>query len=709
MNKPVLKKAMFLLITFSVVIGVSICAMADTGDVEINDTNFPDEVFRAFVKDYDLDDNDILSQEELSKVTEIRIEHDDNIADLTGIEFFDYTTYLKCIYCSQLESLDVSGMDSIQGIACSNCNLNSLILKYLPKLESLSCKNNNLKSLDVSECPNLRSFNCSDNDLSNLILSCPLLDYFVCEGNNISQLDISCCQFIKKAYFQGGKTAYTNYTYYQYVTCGFGVDNSAKIITDSSVYGWRKDSKGWWYRISNRMYLKDGMFYLDGNWYWFDSNGYMETNCWKKNNEDWYYLDANGACHVGWKNISGKWYYFDPGKSSTEYEDKGKMLSDGIHSVEEYERVDGKDITVNNLYYFDKNGAMQTGWIDYQGNWYYALSSGKLAKNLVAIDGIYHLFDEDGIWKEKIGAGSEGWIQAGGEYYYVGSDGKLITGKKEWINGKYYCFDKNGAVLRSELYAFLKEEATGPDSRIVYYIYFGEDGAMVTSEFRYLSLDVDNDEDHDSKDVSKYEGWYYFGEDGTLVFGSRTINGRFYSFHAHRAYLISNGWTLINENWYYYDSDNTLRTNWGKIDGEWYYFEESGIMVTGWKQIDGDWHYFGSNGAMRSKGWHHIDGKWYYLDTGGVMLTGWKQIGGIWYYFGDSGAMATGWKQISDNWYYFESSGALKTGWYISGSNWYYFNQKGIMATGEVTLSDGIYEFDSTGVCLNPYSPKAVT
>ena len=42
----------------------------------------------------------------------------------------------------------------------------------------------------------------------------------------------------------------------------------------------------------------------------------------------------------------------------------------------------------DNEYYFDSNGAMVTGWLCYNGSWYY-FKQGKMQRNCIASDGSY--------------------------------------------------------------------------------------------------------------------------------------------------------------------------------------------------------------------------------------------------------------------------------------------------------------------------------
>ncbi len=53
-------------------------------------------------------------------------------------------------------------------------------------------------------------------------------------------------------------------------------------------------------------------------------------------------------------------------------------------------------------YYFDETGYMATGWIEYNGNWYYCDANGNPSGAMVTgskvIDGVTYSFDESGAW-----------------------------------------------------------------------------------------------------------------------------------------------------------------------------------------------------------------------------------------------------------------------------------------------------------------------
>ena len=101
------------------------------GDVEINETNFPDSVFRSFVAaTYDAYSDSVLSEAELAAVTTMSVVGSD-IASLKGIEFF---TALQKLYChnNRLSALDLSANTELTVLYCQNNQLAALNLSSQP-------------------------------------------------------------------------------------------------------------------------------------------------------------------------------------------------------------------------------------------------------------------------------------------------------------------------------------------------------------------------------------------------------------------------------------------------------------------------------------------------------------------------------------------------------------------------------------------------
>ena len=169
-------------------------AFADSGDVEINGTNFPDDVFRKYVEDNcDTDGNKVLSQGEIEAVSKIDVDNyrKEKISDLKGIEYFSSLTHLYCCY-NQLTSLDVSKNTALTYLYCYSNQFTSLDVSKNTALTSLDCDNNSLTSIDVSGCTALTKLDCRRNQLTNLDVSKNTsLESLYCDYNQLTMLDVS--------------------------------------------------------------------------------------------------------------------------------------------------------------------------------------------------------------------------------------------------------------------------------------------------------------------------------------------------------------------------------------------------------------------------------------------------------------------------------------------------------------------------------------
>lgn len=120
-----------------------------TGDVAINEINFPDENFRNFVSsNYDKSGSGVLSAEKIAGITEIFCSEEE-IESLQGIEFFTALKHLEC-YNNNLTDLNVSNNAALERLWCQENNLTTLDVSRNTALTMLYCWENNLTSLDVS-------------------------------------------------------------------------------------------------------------------------------------------------------------------------------------------------------------------------------------------------------------------------------------------------------------------------------------------------------------------------------------------------------------------------------------------------------------------------------------------------------------------------------------------------------------------------------
>lgn len=169
---------------------MTIPVMADTGEIDIDQTNFPDDIFRKFVlEEIDSDGNGKLNPIERS-IDFITVESM-GISSLKGIEYFTNLNGLFCS-CNKLTSLDVSKNTSLTGLFCYDNQLTSLDVSNNPALTNFECDNNQLTSIDISNNRALVDFRCSGNKLSSInVRNNRELVTLTCSENNLTNLDIS--------------------------------------------------------------------------------------------------------------------------------------------------------------------------------------------------------------------------------------------------------------------------------------------------------------------------------------------------------------------------------------------------------------------------------------------------------------------------------------------------------------------------------------
>ena len=182
-------------------------------DVVIDETNFPDEGFREYVKkEFDKDNNGSLSAEEIAAANRIHVTGKP-ITSIKGIEYFtaltslrcSYTkltsldtshnkklSYLECEYISTLTTLNVSGNAELKTLCCEQNALTALNLTNNTALEKLSCGGNEFTTLDLSKNTSLKYFGFFNGKLSSLDLTnnTNLEELYFC-GNNFSTIDVS--------------------------------------------------------------------------------------------------------------------------------------------------------------------------------------------------------------------------------------------------------------------------------------------------------------------------------------------------------------------------------------------------------------------------------------------------------------------------------------------------------------------------------------
>ena len=130
-------------------------ALAAAKTVTVDEKNFPDATFRAYVqKNIDRNHDNKLTPAEIKAVKRIDVSGDENLSDLTGIKYF---TNLRILWCGEtsITKLDVSKNTKLVDLSVYRAPLTTLKLGKLKKLGMFDATETNLKTLDISGCTRL--------------------------------------------------------------------------------------------------------------------------------------------------------------------------------------------------------------------------------------------------------------------------------------------------------------------------------------------------------------------------------------------------------------------------------------------------------------------------------------------------------------------------------------------------------------------------
>lgn len=274
-----------------------------------------------------------------------------------------------------------------------------------------------------------------------------------------------------------------------------------------------------------------------------------------------------------------------------------------------------------------------------------------------------------GFWRWGLPDGTiavSSWRHINGSWYWFGDEGRMAQDGLVQVGGATYGFSSSGA-MRVGWYL----DSTGSTSA---WRYFSGSGAMVKGW------------------LSDGGRWYWLDPaDGSMATGLKECNGTPYIFNSSGA-MLSSQWALIDNNWYYADSNGLLHGGWLLLGNSWYYLDPgSHIMLTGFVQVGSSTYFLTSSGAMAT-GWALADGTWYYAASSGAIQRGrWIKSGSAWYYLDDvSGAMRTGEFAVGSTRYFSYDSGAMASSCWINLSNGMaWANSSGALSEPLPTTSDG--------------------
>lgn len=202
------------------IVGLLLGSRSMTATVEINETTFPDEGFRAWLVQNVAGASDgILTDAEIAAVTSLKINQNNYpnkwIRNLKGIEYFVELQNFEGINCEGggVRVIDVSHNKKLRKISWTGdtnsgatpVEISSFTFGELPLLDSISFSNGVLgvSSVDLSDCPNLKavwifsSFRKPSKLISLNLRGCLKLMTVKCNRASLQKLNLDGCDSLQ--------------------------------------------------------------------------------------------------------------------------------------------------------------------------------------------------------------------------------------------------------------------------------------------------------------------------------------------------------------------------------------------------------------------------------------------------------------------------------------------------------------------------------
>lgn len=377
--------------------------------------------------------------------------------------------------------------------------------------------------------------------------------YYAAVENGIIQKNVGWIEFSGKQYF-----AKENGVLYRNQMIKFGTIYYYMGNDGSVQKGVVQTTNGVYYADPNTgviQTLKEGWLEKDGKKYFVGPAGKLYSNQIITFGDIWYYMGPDGSVQKGIIHAVGDViYYADP--------DTG-IIQKKVGWIE-YE---------NERYFADETGKLYHNQIITFGDiWYYMGADGSVKKGIVHAAGgvIYFADSKTGVIWNKVG-----WIEDNGNKYFADETGKLYHNQLITFGTVWYYMGADGAVkkgiidINGTLYyadvntGIIKKNAGWIDYAGKRY-FANESGILYRNQFITFGSDT-----------------YYMDSTGSMVKGKKYINGVWYTFNEKTGLLERKaGWFTSGSNKYYQKADGTLAKGYTDIDGVRYYFDSTGALAS---------------------------------------------------------------------------------------------------------------------------------
>ena len=309
-------------------------------------------------------------------------------------------------------------------------------------------------------------------------------------------------------------------------------------MTSFAKAGWALDGDEWvWLDSNGDRVSNEWKKSADGNYYWVDDEGLIAENSVIDDDDETYYVNEYGIrVKNAWISIDNEddleingetpeelWFYFGA---------NGRAIKNDNNDSREWKKQNIEWSQGTDTFFFNEDGHMVTGWVDYDGEVYYCGETGNAHK---------------GWWDLEVRDSLDDGTYEDIERFNFKDSGKMRRAKTgeasiTWYsNGQYYAFDENG-VLQNEWYdTYIATGGKVTDNMasngvVIDSGYAGEYPAAGTGWV--YSLDPDEDDYHwyylvsinDGKTITRNVPFNLMADD--TYYRAKQIKGKTYLFNA---------------------------------------------------------------------------------------------------------------------------------------------------------------------------------
>ena len=314
---------------------------------------------------------------------------------------------------------------------------------------------------------------------------------------------------------------------------------------------------------------KNGLVCENNRCYFFE-NGIKQVGFQEVEGKTYFFSRINdNAMKYGWQFIDGYYYYFDSDGALL----TGNQIIDNRNvDLDETGKLKKGILTYNTKTYYYDNYVKQLGFQEIEGKTYFfsRVNDNAMKIGMIWIDDDYYYFDVDNGMQI-------GLHQINDKYYYFGTDGKRKKGFQE-VEGKIYFFSrvndnamKTGMIWIDDDYYYFDVDngmQTGLHQINDRYYYFGSDGKRVKGfqeiegKTYFFSRINDNAMKYGWQLIDGY--FYYFKSDGTMTTDQIDLDGINYTFTSDGKVKLT-GWNSINGTRYYFNASSMVISNSVKL------------------------------------------------------------------------------------------------------------------------------------------------